>query len=418
MSLVPSALTQLSRGLRPFAFLAACFALLALAGCDTYSLHRGKGPAGTPKGQPGWGNGAPTMIIDRQALTLPHMDSTGGEPVRIGMLVPLTGPQAALGKALLDAAQLAIFEAGRSDLLLLPEDTHGTPQGATFAMQTVLQKGAELVLGPVLAEEVTAVTPIAQGTHTPVVAFSTNSAVAAPGVYLLSFPPELEVERVVDFAIANGRRSIAALIPETQYGQVVEGAFVRAVQQRGAVLGPVDHYPSDTAQMFEPAKRVVNQGGFDAILLPEGGTKLRGLAPLMPYYGVDTTSVKLLGTGLWDEPNVGREAALIGGWFAAPAPAVRAAFNERYKAVYGSDPLRLASLGYDGVALAAALAAAPPGARFTLEHITNPSGFGGIDGIFRFRPDGLIERGLAVNEVTSTGFKMVSPAPESFSGGY
>lgn len=410
------ALTQLSRGLRPLAFLAGCLALLAVAGCDTYSLHKSH-PATTSQGAKPWG-GAPTMIIDRDALTLPHMGADGQEPVRVGMLVPLSGPQAPLGKALLDAAQLAIFEAGRSDLLLIPEDTHGTPAGASAAMQTVIHKGAEIVLGPVLADEVTAVTPIAQGTHTPVVAFSTNSAVAAPGVYLLSFPPELEVNRVVDFAVTSGYHSLAALIPETQYGQVVESAFVSAVQARGATLGPVDHYPNDTSQMFDPAKRVVDQGGFDAILLPEGGTNLRGLAPLMPYYGVDTHLVKLLGTGLWDEPNVGREAALVGGWFAAPAPEARAAFVQRYTTVYGSAPLRLASLGYDGVALAAALSSAPPGQRFTPENITNPNGFGGIDGIFRFLPNGRIERGLAVNEVTATGFSVVSPAPASFTGGY
>lgn len=407
-------LTKLSRGLRPLALLAACCALLALGGCDTLGSGRGAHHGGV---SPRTG-GTPTMIIDKDALTLPHMAEAGQEPVRVGMLVPLTGAQAGLGKALLDAAQLAIFEAGRSDLLLLPEDTQGTPSGAEFAMQTVLRKGAEIVLGPVLSDEVAAVTPIAHATHTPVVAFSTNSAMASPGVYLLSFPPELEVQRVVDFAIANGFHSLAALIPQTQYGQVVESAFVRAVQGRGAMLGPVDYYPSDTSQMFDPAKRVVEHGGFDAILLPEGGTKLRGLAPLMPYYGVDTHVVKLLGTGLWDEANIGREAALVGGWFAAPAPEARAAFVERYKAVYGSEPLRLASLGYDGVALTAALANAPPGQRFTPERIANLNGFVGIDGIFRFRPDGLIERGLAVNEVTQTGFTVVSPAPLSFEPGY
>jgi ABC-type branched-subunit amino acid transport system substrate-binding protein len=166
--------------------------------------------------------------------------------------------------------------------------------------------------------------------------------------------------------------------------------------------------------MFQPARDLASYGGFDAVLLPEGGTKLRALAPLLPYSGVNTRSVKVLGTGLWDEPQLGREPSLVHGWFAAPPPEARQKFIERFTAAYGRMPPRIASLGYDAVALAASLADAPPGERFTPDRLSNPNGFSGIDGLFRFDPSGHIERGLAVNEVLTNGVAAVSPAPTSF----
>ncbi len=256
--------------------------------------------------------------------------------------------------------------------------------------------------------------PYGLGTDTPIVAFSTNTSSAKPGIYLLSFPPELEVERIVDFATASGFSRFAALIPNDNYGTIVEQAYRDAVAARHATLVTVAHYGPTLSEMFQPARDLANSGGFDAVLLPDGGTNLRALAPLLPYSGVNTRSVKILGTGLWDEPNLGREPALVHGWFAAPPPEARQKFIERFTAAYGRTPPRIASLAYDAVALTASLADAPPGERFTPERLTNPNGFSGIDGLFRFDPDGRIERGLAVNEVLTGGVAAVSPAPATF----
>jgi branched-chain amino acid transport system substrate-binding protein len=55
--------------------------------------------------------------------------------------------------------------------------------------------------------------------------------------------------------------------------------------------------------------------------------------------------------------------------------------------------------------------------RFSEQVLTNSSGFGGTDGVFRFRPDGTNERGLAVMQVTPGGAQIVSPAPRSFAPG-
>jgi ABC-type branched-subunit amino acid transport system substrate-binding protein len=276
--------------------------------------------------------------------------------------------------------------------------------------------GAEIVLGPLLSEEVTAVSPVGRANGVPVIAFSSKTEVAQPGVYLLSFPPALEVDRVVAHAVANGKTRIAALIPDSGYGTVIETALRDAASAHNATLGPVEHYEANLSAMEGPVKALAQRGDFDAVLLPEGGGNLRALAPLLPFTGIDVKIVKVLGTGLWDDPTVIREPTLQGGWFAAPPPAARASFAQRFRAAYGNAAPRIASLAYDGIALVAALADAPAGQRFTADRIANPNGFVGVDGVFRFETDGRIERALAVNEVTPAGITVVSPAPTTFQG--
>jgi ABC-type branched-subunit amino acid transport system substrate-binding protein len=389
--------------------------LTAIGGCSTGKAPSGPGhrpPASAPQGPAAE---LPKPIIDKQLFTLPPMRAEGREPIRIGVLLPLSGPQAGLGRALLDSAELAIFESGRKDLLLLPQDTQGTAQGAVEAMMKAVGLGAEIVLGPVLSEEVTAVTPVGLANGVPVIAFSSKMEVAQPGIYLLSFPPALEVDRVIAHAVASGKTRIAALIPQNSYGGVIEAALREAASAHNAQLGPVEHYDT-AASMQGPVKALAQLGNFDAVLLPEGGNNLRTLAPLLPFSGIDVKTVKILGTGLWDDPTVSREPTLQGGWFAAPPPDARASFAQRYRSAYGGAAPRIASLAYDGVALVAALADGPAGKRFAADKIANPNGFTGVDGVFRFESDGRIERALAVNEVTPDGISVVSPAPTTFQG--
>jgi len=124
--------------------------------------------------------------------------------------------------------------------------------------------------------------------------------------------------------------------------------------------------------------------------------------------------VQLLGSGLWDTPEIGGDPALVGGWFASSPPEARQEFERRYNATYGHNPPRLASLGYDAAALAAVMARGQAGEPFSQQAILNPSGFTGVDGLFRFTPNGLVQRGLAVLQVEPQGASVVSPAPQSF----
>jgi len=335
-------------------------------------------------------------------------------PPKVGLLLPLSGSSAALGQAMLAAAEMALFDAPDNGVEILPRDTQGAAQGAADAAHDVIAQGAKLIIGPLLAAEVEAVKPVAAAAHVPVLAFSNAAQYAGNGVFLLGFQPDQEIARVVAFAKAKGYARFAMLAPRSAYGDIAVNAFRDAVQVSGAQLARIGYYdPADTN--LDPAvKRFATTVDFDALMIPDGGGRLRLLAPLLPYNGIDPDTVKILGTGLWDESGLGVEPALSGGWYAAPAPDLRAAFQKRYIDLYKQQPPRLATLGYDATALAVNLAKVAPDGGYSLDALANPSGFVGLDGLFRLTPDGVAERGLAVLEVQRGVPALVDPAPTSF----
>ncbi len=349
-----------------------------------------------------------------EAAPLPAAPVGAGQ-VTVALLLPLTGPSAALGQAMLNAAQIALFDVANDRFELLTRDTQGSAAGAASAAQSALAGGAQLILGPLLAAEVEAVKPIAQAAHVPVIAFSTATQLAGGGTYLMGFTPNQEVARVTAYAHANGHDRFAVLAPRSAYGEVVADAVRDAVASAGATLVRVEFYDPSINDMAASVRHFASEGhDYDALFLAEGDGRLKALAPQLPYFNIDPSEVKLLGTGLWDEPGLGVEPALDGGWYAAPSPASRAAFEQHYRAVYKAAPPRLATLGYDATALAAILARAPQGADFSAAALTNPNGFAGLDGIFRLRPDGVVQRGLSVLEVQRGASTVIDPAPESF----
>jgi ABC-type branched-subunit amino acid transport system substrate-binding protein len=248
-----------------------------------------------------------------------------------------------------------------------------------------------------------------------VIAFSTDANVAARGVYLLSFLPESDVERIISYAAGQGRRSFAALIPDNAYGTVVEAAFKQAVARRGGRVVALERYPIDRAQMQAAVGKVAQAAkGADAVFLPDGPDAVPTLLQMLNASGVDTKRVQPLGTGLWEDPQMFSNAALEGAWYAGPDATGFRNFSGRYRGRYGHDPVRTASLAYDAVALVAALVKTQGRQRFSEEVLTNSSGFTGIDGLFRFRSDGTNQRGLAVLRVTPSGGQVVSPPPKAF----
>ena len=334
-------------------------------------------------------------------------------PARVALLLPLTGGTAetrAIAEALERAAELAVFDARNTEILLMPRDDGGTPEKAAAAAAKAIQDGAEIIIGPLFAPSVTAIAPVARAGKVPVIAFSSDRSVGGNGTYLLSFQPETEVNRIVSYAARSGRNNFAALIPRTAYGQKVEAAFRQSVARAGARVAGVQAFDERAQAVVEPAK-AIGQAGADAILIPEGGTMLQAIAPAL---GLSGARPQLLGTGLWDDASVAGEPALARGWFAAPPPNAFRDFTTHYRDAYGSAPPRIATLSYDAVSLVALLSRGRPYQRFTDAALTDANGFVGVDGIFRFTADGAAERGLAILQVTANGFTVVDPAPRSF----
>lgn len=395
----------------------------------------------------------PQDVIVRSAPALRPPSGIGGQPTRVGLLLPLSGPDsaAALGHAMLNAAMLALFDIGGKRLLLMPRDTAGTPEGAGRAAMELVGEGAEIILGPLFNTSVQATATIARASGLPVIAFSSDRRVAGNGVYLLSFTPYQEVDTVIGFAASRGLKRFAVLAPDDPYGLAVLEAAREAVLRHGAELAQAEFYSPSGEDLDKSVKRLAHYHSrrqallarrkeleksqaqsakpmlealrktdtlgdldYDAVLLPEGGELLKSLAPLLPYYDIDTVEIRMLGTGRWDDAKVRLEPALLGGWFAGADRTAAANFRNHYRAVFGHRPPRLASLAYDAMALAAILAQEAGGPDFSARAITDPDGFAGSDGIFRFGPDGVAERGMAVLEIRRDSFRVRQKAPTTF----
>jgi branched-chain amino acid transport system substrate-binding protein len=343
----------------------------------------------------------------------------GQGQVKVALILPLSaaGNAGVAAQSMRNAAEMALSEFNNPDIQLLVKDDGGSAPGAQQAAQQAIDEGAEIILGPLFALTVGPVGQLARARKVPVIAFSTDANVASRGVYLLSFLPESDVDRIIGYAAGQGKRAFAALVPDNAYGTVAEAAFKQAVARRNSRVIAIERYPLDRGQMQGAVRAAAtNAARADAIFIPDGADAVPPVVQGLISNGLDTKKVQLLGTGLWEDAQIFANPQLDGGWYAGPDSAGFRAFAARYKTKYGNDPVRTASLTYDAVALVAALTKTQGPQRFSEEVLTNASGFTGIDGLFRFRPDGTSQRGLSVMKVTPGGGQVISPPPKAFTG--
>lgn len=348
----------------------------------------------------------------------------GTGSVRVGLLLPLSskGGSTSIGTVFKNSATLALQSFPSADVQLLVKDTGGTTEGGRAAAQAAIAEGAELILGPVFAPAVAGAATAARATGVPVIAFSTDTSVAARNVYLLSFLPEGDVKRTIGYANSQQKSSYAALIPDGSYGAVVEAAFRQEVGRGGGRIATIQRYKmtgSDTSDLVAKTgslKSVMNS--IDALFVPAGGGVPSLVVQTLVSQNANLGRVKLLGSGQWDTPQVKNNPVLAGAWFAGPDNKGFEAFAQRYQSSFGSAPPRNASLVYDGVTLAAGLIRSAGQQRFQQSILTNRDGFIGIDGLFRFKSNGLNQRGLAVYQISGQGTQVISPAPRDFRTGF
>ncbi|MDE2363018.1 MAG: penicillin-binding protein activator [Hyphomicrobiales bacterium] len=359
----------------------------------------------------------PAAPAPQPGSAAPSGPTIGTGPVRVALIAPLTqnGNPSVIGVSLRNAVDLAVSETGANDITVLVKDDMSTADGARAAAQAAVAEGADLIIGPLFASGVREAGRIARTAGKPVIAFSTDSSVASHGVYLLSFLVESYVDRIVDFASSRGKKSIAALVPENDYGNVALGELQTAAARAGMRVAAIERYkPGQAAQAVKNIAALGDQ--IDSLFIPEQAEAMPAIGRQLQAANIDTRRVQILGTGLWNDTRALGVPALQGAWFSAPENGGFNAFAARYRTKFNSDPTRLATLAYDATTLAIALSRAQGSARYSDAVLTNPAGFNGADGVFRFRPDGLNERGLSVLQIGNGSTTVVSPAPRSFSG--
>lgn len=329
---------------------------------------------------------------------------------RVAVLVPLSGSNAGVGQSIANAANLALLDTGGQRIRITVYDT--ARAGPVTAANEALADGNGLFLGPLLAEDAREIAPVARRAGVPVITFSNDSGVAGNSVYLMGFTPAQSIERVVSYARSKGLVRFAGLNPQGVYGRRSAQAMIRAVEGAGGRLIAMQEYTPATVR--SAISQLNGQGGFDALLIADSAKGASLVATSVK--ASPARNARLLGTELWAaDPTIGTFAPLRGAWFASPSDTMFNQFRTRYRARYGKNPYRLASLGYDAVLLAVRVAADwRIGRPFPSRELVDPSGFTGVDGAFRFSSDGIAERALQVQQVGAQGATVLSPAPRSF----
>ncbi|HTH27649.1 MAG TPA: penicillin-binding protein activator [Sphingobium sp.] len=373
---------------------AALSAAIALAGCQV-----------VPKGQ----RALPPPPTARTDVIAPL--PVDKERHRVALLVPMTGANAGVGRSIANATTMALFDTRTEKVRIT---TYDTATGAAAAAKKAIAEGNRLILGPLTADEVRAVTPTARAASVPLISFSNDVSIAGNGIYLMGYIPAQSVDRVVRFAGGKGVTNFAALVPKGVYGERAGSAFLKAVKDQGGNVVAMESFDRSSGSVAAAVKRLASASSYDALLIADLGRIAVQAAPLVRANGGQ--KARLLGTELWNTDSaVANGGALRGAWFASVGDGLYRQFHTKYRARYGAAPYRLASLGYDAVLLTVRIAQDwRPGAPFPAGRLNDRDGFAGLDGAFRFNQDGIAERALEVQEVGAGGPVVVDPAPKGF----
>lgn len=369
----------------------ALSALALLAGCKII-----------PKGKP-----PPTPEPVEEPSGLPK---DGGRH-RVALLVPLSGANAAVGQSIANATTQALLDTNAQNMRIT---TYDTAAGAGAAAKTAIADGNRLILGPLNADEVAAVAAAARPARVPLITYGNDSSVAAADVFVMGTVPGNSLGRTVALARARGATRFALLQPDGDSGQRLQAAYAAAIQASGGSLVATQGYTRGNTSIISAAQRLRTRGGFDAVLVADGGRAAAQAAPHLKRAGV--ASPRILGTDAWSGEGVlGTTPALRGAWFAAVSDTRFKQFADGYQSRFGARPYRISTLGYDSVLLTIRIARDwRPGSAFPVARLRDTGGFLGLDGPFRFGPNGVVERALEVRETRAGGVTIVSAAPDRF----
>ncbi len=336
-----------------------------------------------------------------------------GEQVKVGVLLPLSGKHAKLGLDLQRATTLAILETGAKRVSLLYQDTKGTVDGARKAAAELLDKGAHIVIGPVFAQATRAAHALLYPKGVPVLSFSSDFRIAGRGIFLLGFDPAEQVRQILQYAAAKGNGRTIVIVPHGSLGERTR----RALQSIGSGGGSFKTftYQKNQPEDLKVIAETLKEETFDSLLIPDGqdvGTIISSLV----YYDVQLEDVRLLGTSQWDGQKLSSDPNFYGAWYPAPSAGDRLAFESRFEDLMGHKPHRLASLGYDAIAMVVTLISKETPFPFSVRALTQRTGFAGLEGLFRLTLGGTNQRGLGVYEIRPRGVRLKEPAPRSFAG--
>lgn len=349
--------------------------------------------------------------------------------IKIALLVPLSGESAPVGNAMFDAATMALYDSYltvpsdqiRTQITIIPKDTGINVTETKKATREAIEQGATFIIGPLFSQSVSAIKPMLQEKNIPMLSFSNNKAVASPNAYTFGFLPEQQVERIAEYVYLNKFQRVALLAPNDAYGEKVRDTLSESFIKKGGILTSAELYAPSMANIDAAVSRIAGaynnspeERRFQAMFIADGGTQMRNIIKSLHKNNINLQKIKLFGVRIWDDKDFSKIPELKGAWFPGSPPELYDLFAKRFTTIYGYKPIRLAALTYDAVGIVAKIAMYGRG--ISAAELSDPKGFNTpAGGLVRLTSDGVSDRKLAIMEITPDGFKVVDPAPKSFS---
>jgi ABC-type branched-subunit amino acid transport system substrate-binding protein len=353
--------------------------------------------------------------------------ATGGAPsghVQVALLVPSGSGQASdelLARSLQNAARMAISDLGGAQIDLRVYNTAGHPaQAAAMATQAVAD-GAQIILGPVFAQEANAAGVAVAGSGVNVLAFSNNTDIAGNNVFVLGPTFDNTASRLASYAVRQGKSRIMIVHDRNTAGELGRAAIARGVQAAGGSVVATGSYEFSQNGVASAAPGIAASAKSNdaqaVFMTADTAGALPLISQLLADNGVTSSTAQFIGLTRWDIPAATLGLPGVqGGWFALPDPALYAQYQARYQSTFNEAPHPISGLAYDGIAAIGALMKRAGPGPISKADLAQGAGFVGVNGIFRLRSDGTNERGLAIAQVQGGKAVVVDPAPRSFGG--
>lgn len=336
---------------------------------------------------------------------------------RVAMLLPLSGNVASMGQSMKNAATMAIGDINNNNLVVQFYDTKGTSSGARVAVENAIEADSDLILGPLLSDEVAAISGETKDNDIPVISFSTSPQVLQEGVYTLGLLNNDQIGRMIKYAAQQNRTRLAAVLPDSPSGLNMFRSIMKNSRESGVKVVKISFYAPDSMD-FTSLVTAMKSGGvdFDTLLIPETGNRLKAISSMFSYYDVAAPQVLFMGTSVWDSSNLSKETELYGAVYPVMSLQNQESFAQKYNELFGEKPSGLSIYAYDAIALASSLATKDRD--YINENIIRSDGYIGMSGTFRIFADGQNEHALDILKVTPSGKKVVEEAPSQFYGSY
>ena len=344
-------------------------------------------------------------IIDYDAIS---KSMVAENPLNVAVLLPLTGKASSIGLGMQNAMFMALDDLQNNQMVLKFYDTDSTENGAALAAERAVREGANLLLGPLMGDEVEGVSSIALSADIPVVSFTTSPQVLQKGIYSIGLLTGEQVDRAIAYAVSQGRLKLLLLVPDNNNGlNIVKSALMSSVA-KDISLVKVGFYSPESMDFSALVKEMSSSADFDTVMIADSGNRLKSMVSMFAYNDIMYPDVLFLGTSAWDNTNLSKETILYHGVYPMVSKSYGTYFADKYKETFGEQPKSIYSFAYDSVLLASGLSTKSQ--KDLDAALTSKSGFIGVNGFFKILPTGQSYHSLEMLEVTKEGPKIVSKA--------